>query len=277
MKLTVLVDNNTIIDRYFLGEPALSFLIEDGEARVLFDAGYSDAFVQNAAKLGVDLTRITQIVLSHGHDDHTRGLPALFALGDFCSVPLTAHPDCFWPKRSEGLAIGMPYSAEALAERVDLRLVRTPQRISEHLIFLGEIPRTLDFEASYAMGERLRDGIWEPDLISEDSALVYESTDGLFIITGCSHSGICNIIEYAKRVCSNARIAGVIGGFHLFADDKRLAQTVDHLAAQNMTHAYPCHCVSLIAKAKMLSAGLPVEEVGVGMTNRNRIKITTAT
>ena len=80
MKLTVLVDNNTTIDRYFLGEPALSFLIEDGEARVLFDAGYSDAFVQNAAKLGVDLTRITQIVLSHGHDDHTRGLPALFAL-----------------------------------------------------------------------------------------------------------------------------------------------------------------------------------------------------
>ena len=59
MKLTVLVDNNTTIDRYFLGEPALSFLIEDGEARVLFDAGYSDAFVQNAAKLGVDLTRTT--------------------------------------------------------------------------------------------------------------------------------------------------------------------------------------------------------------------------
>lgn len=265
MKLTVLVDNNTIIDRYFLGEPALSFLIEDGEERVLFDAGYSDAFVQNAAKLGVDLTRITQIVLSHGHDDHTRGLPALFALGDHRSVPLTAHPDCFWPKRSEGLAIGMPYSAEALAERVDLRLARTPRRISEHLIFLGEIPRMLDFEASYAMGERLREGIWEPDLVTEDSALVYESADGLFIITGCSHSGICNIIEYAKRVCGESRILGVIGGFHLFADDKRLAQTVDHLAAQNMTHAYPCHCVSLIAKAKMLSAGLPVEEVGVGM------------
>ena len=53
MKLTVLVDNNTTIDRYFLGEPALSFLIEDGEERVLFDAGYSDAFVQNAAKIGV--------------------------------------------------------------------------------------------------------------------------------------------------------------------------------------------------------------------------------
>ena len=115
MKLTVLVDNNTTIDRYFLGEPALSFLIEDGEERALFDAGYSDAFVQNAAKLGVDLTRITQIVLSHGHDDHPRGLPALFALGDHRSVPLTAHPDCFWPTRSEGLAIGMPYSAEAYA------------------------------------------------------------------------------------------------------------------------------------------------------------------
>ena len=70
MKLTVLVDNNTTIDRYFLGEPALSFLIEDGEARVLFDAGYSDAFVQNAAKLGVDLTRTTQIVLSRARRPH---------------------------------------------------------------------------------------------------------------------------------------------------------------------------------------------------------------
>ena len=130
MKLTVLVDNNTTIDRYFLGEPALSFLIEDGEARVLFDAGYSDAFVQNAAKLGVDLTRTTQIVLSHGHDDHTRGLPALFALGDFRSVPLTAHPDCFWPKRSEGLAIGMPYSAEALAERFCASRVRRGGSVS---------------------------------------------------------------------------------------------------------------------------------------------------
>lgn len=265
MKLTVLVDNNTYIDRYFLGEPALSFFIEEDDARVLFDAGYSDAFVRNAEKLGLDLGGITHIVLSHGHDDHTRGLPHLLTVRNFGQVPLIAHPDCFWPKRSGGLDIGMPYSQEALAALTDLRLSRAPVQLTERLLYLGEIPRVLDFEPSYAMGERLRDGVWEADLITEDSALVYESTEGLFIITGCSHSGIAGIIEHAKRVTGAQRVAGVIGGFHLFADDARLAQTVRYLAAQNMTRYYPCHCVSLVAKAKMLAAGLPVEEVGVGL------------
>lgn len=265
MRLTVLVDNNTYIDHYFLGEPALSFFIEDGDARVLFDAGYSDAFVRNAEKLGIDLSRLTHIVLSHGHDDHTRGLPHLFALGDLRQVPLIAHPDCFWQKRSDGLDIGMPYSQAALAALADLRLTRVPVRLTERLTFLGEIPRVLDFEPSYAMGERFRDGVWEADLITEDSAIVYESAAGLFIITGCSHSGICNVIEYAKRVTDEQRVVGVIGGFHLFTDDERLAQTIHYLAAQEMPYCYPCHCVSLVAKAKMLAAGLLVEEVGVGM------------
>lgn len=56
MKLSVLVDNNTLIDRYFLAEPGLSFLIEDGDTVVLFDTGYSDIFLKNAWKMGLDLT-----------------------------------------------------------------------------------------------------------------------------------------------------------------------------------------------------------------------------
>ncbi|MBQ1439018.1 MAG: MBL fold metallo-hydrolase [Solobacterium sp.] len=74
MKLTVLTDNNTIIDRYYLGEPALSFYLEDGDRRILFDTGYSDVFLRNAEALGIDLHAITDIVLSHGHNDHTGGL-----------------------------------------------------------------------------------------------------------------------------------------------------------------------------------------------------------
>ena len=77
MKLTVLVDNNTYIDQYYLGEPALSFYIEDGTEKILFDTGYSDAFIKNAEQMGIDLGALTYIVLSHGHNDHTRGLPFL--------------------------------------------------------------------------------------------------------------------------------------------------------------------------------------------------------
>ena len=74
MKLTVLVDNNTYIDQYYLGEPAVSYYIEDEGARVLLDTGYSDIFLSNAEKMGIDLSRLTHIALSHGHNDHTGGL-----------------------------------------------------------------------------------------------------------------------------------------------------------------------------------------------------------
>ena len=71
MKLTVLEDNNTYIDMYYLGEPAVSYYIEDGNDRILFDVGYSDAFMINAKKMGIDLDKVNKLVISHGHDDHT--------------------------------------------------------------------------------------------------------------------------------------------------------------------------------------------------------------
>ena len=67
MKLTVLVDNNTLLDVYYWGEPGLSYYIEDGSDTILFDAGYSDVFRINAEKMGVDLDRVNKVVLSHGH------------------------------------------------------------------------------------------------------------------------------------------------------------------------------------------------------------------
>ena len=80
MKLTVLIDNNTLIDRYFLGEPGVSYLIETDGKKILFDIGYSDAFIINARKLSIDLQSVNFIVLSHGHLDHTWGLIPLIRL-----------------------------------------------------------------------------------------------------------------------------------------------------------------------------------------------------
>ena len=99
----------------------LSLYIKDGPAHVLFDVGYSDAFVRNAEKLGVDLRGLTYIVLSHEHDDHTRGLPALFALGDYRKVPFIAHSKCFLPKRMGTLDFGCLYCdviVEKLADKL---------------------------------------------------------------------------------------------------------------------------------------------------------------
>ena len=74
MKLTVLVDNNTIIDRYFYGEPGVSYFIEDEDIKALFDVGYSKLFIKNAIKMGLDIKNIDSVVISHGHNDHTGGL-----------------------------------------------------------------------------------------------------------------------------------------------------------------------------------------------------------
>ena len=77
LSLTVLVDNNTITDHYFSGEPGLSFLITTQGKKILFDTGYSDLFLKNAQGLGEDLLDLDMVVFSHGHLDHTGGLPDL--------------------------------------------------------------------------------------------------------------------------------------------------------------------------------------------------------
>ena len=261
MKLTVLIDNNTYIDQYYLGEPAVSYFIQEGDIRLLFDVGYSDAFLQNARAMGIDLSDLTHIVLSHGHDDHTRGLQFLAP----SPAELIAHPDCFLPKRFEGQAIGAPFGAEEAAIRWKYKPCKGVLPLSEKLLFLGQIPRVTTFENQLPIGEQFRDGLWLPDFLEDDSALVYRTDKGLFIITGCSHSGICNIIEYAKRVCGDHRIAGVLGGFHLLEDDAQLQKTVAYLKDCAPNNLYPCHCVSLTGKARMMAV-LPVREVGVGMT-----------
>lgn len=100
--------------------------------------------------------------------------------------------------------------------------------------------------------------------MTEDSALAFKTSKGLFIVTGCSHCGICNIVEQAKKVCGEERIAGIIGGFHLFDMDDRSKETIRYLAGLEVDMLYPCHCVSFAVKAKM-SETVPVFEVGTGL------------
>ena len=263
MKLTVLTDNTTRIDAYFLGEPGVSYYLEEGETRVLFDTGYSDVYLRNAEKLGIDLTKLTAIVFSHGHNDHTRGI--IYFPETERPVTICAHPGVLEPKRCDGLMIGMPLSREELARRFTLQLSRRPVQLSERLTYLGEIPRTVAFEGKEPIGERFDGVSWQPDDLADDSALVYRGEEGLWIITGCSHAGICNIIDYAKKVCGEDRIGGVIGGFHLLEMTSRVKKTADYLKKENPKHLCPCHCTSFHARAA-IHARIPVEEVCVGDT-----------
>lgn len=264
MNLRILCDNNTYIDQYFLGEPAFSCYIEEGDARILLDVGYSDVFLRNAGKMGIDLSGLTHVVLSHGHNDHTGGLTPFIERKVAPQAQLIAHPDCFVGKYYEGEYIGAPYDLEQMLYLADCRLSKEPVRLTERLWFLGEIPRVLPFEPRTVIGQRERMGQWEEDDLLDDTALVYRSDEGLFIITGCAHSGICNIIEQAKAVCGDERIIGVLGGFHLFEDDDRAAATAEYFARHHIPEIYPCHCVSLKVKHRLMQQ-LNIHEVDVGM------------
>ncbi len=263
MKLKVLEDNNTFIDMYYLAEPGVSYYIEDGDDKILFDTGYSYVATDNARKMNIDLSKVNKVIISHGHDDHTGGLKYFFE--EKRNVELIAHPSCFDYKEDDtGLYIGSPLNKDELNKICDLKLSNKPVQVSENITYLGEIPTINEFETRYSIGKSIIDGKKVDDKITDDSAIVYKSEKGLFIITGCSHSGICNIIEYAKKVCNEKRIYGVIGGFHLFNVDKRLEKTINFLKENDIKLLYPCHCVSLKAKIEMAKK-LDIKEVGVGL------------
>jgi 7,8-dihydropterin-6-yl-methyl-4-(beta-D-ribofuranosyl)aminobenzene 5'-phosphate synthase len=264
MKLQVLADNHTDIDEYLLGEPALSFYIEDNGAKILFDTGYSDVFLRNAEKRNIDLKTIDTLILSHGHNDHTGGLRHLRFYTDLKKVRTVAHPLCFCRKTCHGEDCGAPFRTEQMAEICDLELSVAPLQISENIVFLGEIPITNDYEKREEMGLFYEsDGTPKEDFLRDDTALAYRHKDGIFIITGCSHSGICNIIEYAKSVCKTERVLGIIGGFHLFEVNGRLEKTLSYFQKNEISLLYPCHCISFQVKAK-INEKIPIYEVGVG-------------
>ncbi len=266
MKLTVLVDNHTYIDRYYLGEPAVCYLIEDGDRSILLDTGYSDVYLENAARMGIDLGCVTDIVLSHGHNDHTGGLPAFFERFSQ-PVRLYAHPGALLPKRLDGLEVGSPLPLERLPERVQARILTKPAAVSAHVTFLGEIPRSYPFEQGRAVGETaLGCGCcWEEDALQDDTSLALSLPESVFVVTGCAHAGVCNTVAHARAVSGRERVSGVLGGFHLFDADEALAQTIQTLRALGVERAYPAHCTSLAVKSAFVAA-MDTCEVGVGLS-----------
>ena len=272
MELTVLADNTTLTDRYLLGEPGLALHLRLPEGDFLLDCGYSDVTRVNATRLGLDLTQLHTIVLSHGHLDHTWGLPYLLALfaehateGRPLPRPrLVAHPEALTPRFFEGQPIGSLLSRDILANHFELVLSRKPVALTDRLVFLGEIPRRPGLATPGPVGERRTPDGLVPDTLPDDTALAYRGTDGLVILTGCSHAGIANIVEQARDVTGEDRLTAIIGGLHLLGPaPDGLDATVDALAGTGVTALYPCHCTSLAAKIA-LNRAAPVFEVGVG-------------
>lgn len=251
MNIHILVENNP--GDKCAAEHGLSLFLEVGEVKILFDTGQSSLFIKNAVEMGIDVNSAHFVVLSHGHYDHGNGLSYLI------NKELICHVGCFVERfrKSDDEPIGLPLTLQQAQERFSLRMTDSPVEIYQNIFFMGGIPRVFDFEESEAFSY-LIDGSDDP--ILDDSALVVKSSKGNIIITGCSHAGICNIIERATNITRDVRTYAIIGGFHLKEVNERVMETIGFLGEIGVEKIYPIHCTNDIV-VEAFKAGLPNTQV----------------
>jgi 7,8-dihydropterin-6-yl-methyl-4-(beta-D-ribofuranosyl)aminobenzene 5'-phosphate synthase len=240
MRISVLTENQP--GTFTAAEHGLSYLIEYDGKRILFDTGQSDMFIKNADSMKVSLKDIDTVVLSHGHFDHGNGLSYL------SGGNLVCHAGCFVRRyrQRDHTYIGLKNSRDELSRMFNLNTSAGPFKITDKIIFLGEIPRLTDFE-SQSTSFIFEDGT--PDFVMDDSALTLIMAEGLFVITGCGHSGVVNTLQQARRITGQERIFGIMGGFHLKEADLQTKETIKYLKEKKVTNILPSHCTDLPALA----------------------------
>lgn len=267
LKISILTDNNAKRDSHLLAEHGLSLYLECDDLKLLFDTGDTDVYLKNAAKIGIDLQSINVVALSHHHYDHVGGLE-YFPVQNR-KIKLVAQKYAFYP-RVDYLS---NLAKQEITDNFDIISVDTePFELSENLIFLGQIPELNDFEGKKNFKNRkliLPSGETVDDFVKDDTALIYKSSEEIVVITGCSHSGICNIIQYAidtaKKKWGISKVKTVIGGLHLInSEEVLLDNIINFLKNKEISEIYPCHCTDLNAKIALACGGLKVHEIGTG-------------
>ncbi|NPA67180.1 MAG: MBL fold metallo-hydrolase [Chlorobi bacterium] len=255
--MTVYILSENTASPHFLAEHGLSRFIEHKGKKILFDTGASDVFLKNAKKFNLNIDEADMIILSHGHWDHGNGLKYLK------SKPLIAHPGIFKKRYGKKTSeyIGINSDFDELNAKFKLNLSSKPVKITEQIIFLGEIPRLNDFEAQTT---DYIDDKGHEDFVIDDSALALIQNGELIIITACSHSGVCNIIEYAKKVTGINTVKAITGGFHLKYRNSQTFKTIECLKKQKIKHIMPSHCTMLPALTAFYDE-FAVKQIKTGM------------
>lgn len=261
VSITILADN-TVAARNVLAEHGLSLWIEVGAHRVLFDTGQGRVLPHNLKELGLAIADVDAVALSHGHYDHTGGLPfVLESLSPTARVHL--HPDALGPHFAQDSDrstrdIGMPPATRAALDAWAGTVVTTKDVVPvvPGVWFVGPIPRRSDVED--VGGPFFLDaGGRAPDPIEDDSALVLETEPGLTVLLGCAHAGVVNTLDFVADRFDAPRIHAVVGGMHLLrASPERLEATAAALEARDVGLVAPLHCTGRAAAA-WLHARLP--------------------
>jgi 7,8-dihydropterin-6-yl-methyl-4-(beta-D-ribofuranosyl)aminobenzene 5'-phosphate synthase len=246
-KITTLVENAVAQSgQALLAEHGLSFYIEAGDRKILFDTGQNLAISNNARVLGIDLSQVDTVVLSHGHYDHSGGLQSIIESNT--KFALYGHPDVFSPKvkKTNGnyKYIGIPIDKNDIVSRgISVQLSRDPVEIFPGLMTSGEIALGNDFEGGEPMFFLKSDEKIVADTLADDQALILDTAQGLVVLLGCSHRGVINTLTHVTQLKGNAKIHAILGGLHLGkASDAKLAKITDHLRRFDLDMIGVGHC-----------------------------------
>ena len=240
-----------------LAEWGLSILVEADKVNILLDTGQSVSASYNADSLGIDLSKIDKIVLSHGHYDHTGGLRQILSRMKK-EVEIIAHPDVWAVKyaRRKGQAdryIGIPFQCQELESLgAAFNLTTKPVKITDNIMTTGEIPMVTEFEEIDAALFVKEDAGWQRDKLLDDQALIINTEPGLVVILGCAHRGVINTLYHAQQLTGVKQIHTVVGGCHLTgASEERIRSTIAALRELDVQRLGLSHCTGLPAASLM--------------------------
>ena len=231
MKITTLIENTALLPE-LTAEHGLSLYIETERHNILFDMGQSDAFAQNAAKLGIDLGKVDIAILSHGHYDHGGGLKTFLALNDHAPVYVSRHAFGAYYNGTEKY-IGLD---EALQREPRIRLVGDELRLDTGLTLYSCNERVpVEPLNAYGLNKRSGEGFLPDDFLHEQYLLIEEEGKRV-LISGCSHKGIGNIAAWFNPDV-------LVGGFHFMklTEEAALIHAAEALLA-HPTRYITGHC-----------------------------------
>ncbi len=228
--ITCLVNDETQPGSGLKAEHGLSFLIEiEEDSDILFDTGASEqVLLHNASILDLEWRRVTMLVISHSHPDHTGGMRAFLSLVPGCKV--FAHPAIFQGRFARRRwwrpkYIGLPLSRREIEEYAELNLSSQPVEVAPQVWTTGEVASRLEAEGRSARHLIHTPHGWAPDPYADDMALVLDASRGLVVVLGCCHAGLLNTLAHVRHIFGG-QIQAVLGGAHLLDLGE---EEIDHL------------------------------------------------